>query len=251
MLERVKLARVGAERHRARMNEAIAALVRRHDPDRFLTAIFAPPQKRDTLLTLYAFNHELARAREVVSEPPLALIRLQWWREVVEGAQRRHEVAKPLRAAIDAGALAATDLLGMIDAREAEAEPFDTPEAWLDYLNGSAGGVMVAAGRLLNAPDPEALRPLGVAYGIAGLLRSISVHERQGRSMLPPDRPVDQLAALGLGMVRPMRLPRRVIAAALPAVLARRDLKRVPFNPPQRGLGDRLAVVFAAMTGRI
>jgi phytoene synthase len=66
------------------MNEAIVALVRRHDPDRFLTALFAPSEKRNALLTLYAFNHELARAREVVSEPPLALIRLQWWREVVE-----------------------------------------------------------------------------------------------------------------------------------------------------------------------
>ena len=31
------------------MNQAIAALVRRHDPDRFLTALFAPPQKRDVL----------------------------------------------------------------------------------------------------------------------------------------------------------------------------------------------------------
>ena len=68
-----------------RMNQAIAALVRRHDPDRFLTALFAPPERRDALLTLYAFNHELARAREAVSEAPLALIRLQWWREVVEG----------------------------------------------------------------------------------------------------------------------------------------------------------------------
>jgi phytoene synthase len=47
------------------MNQPIAALVRRHDPDRFLTALFAPPAKRDALLTLYAFNHELARAREV------------------------------------------------------------------------------------------------------------------------------------------------------------------------------------------
>ena len=77
--------------------------MRRHDPDRFLTALFAPPEKRDALLTLYAFNHELARAREAVSEPPLALIRLQWWREVVEGARRRHEVAEPLAAAIEAG----------------------------------------------------------------------------------------------------------------------------------------------------
>ena len=45
------------------MNEAVVALVRRHDPDRFLTALFAPPDRRDALLTLYAFNHELARAR--------------------------------------------------------------------------------------------------------------------------------------------------------------------------------------------
>ena len=61
----------GANRATARgMNEAIAALVRRHDPDRFLTALFAPPDRRDALLVLYAFNHELARAREVASEPP-------------------------------------------------------------------------------------------------------------------------------------------------------------------------------------
>ena len=144
------------------MNEAIAALVRRHDPDRFLTALFAPPDQRDALLTLYAFNHELARAREVVSEPPLALIRLQWWREVVEGARRRHEVAEPLRAALDAGELDRGDLLRVIDAREAEAAPaFETMTDWRDYLFGSAGGVAVAAGRLLGAPDPETLRPTG------------------------------------------------------------------------------------------
>src|ERR1700760_376712 len=105
------------------MNQAIAAPVRRHDPARFLTALCAPPEKRDALFTLYAFNHELARAREVVSQPPLALIRLQWWREVVEGASRRHEVAEPLRAAIDRGELLAEDLLSVIEAREIEAEP--------------------------------------------------------------------------------------------------------------------------------
>jgi 15-cis-phytoene synthase len=40
------------------MNHAITALVRRNDPDRFLTALFAPAEKRDALLTLYAFNHD-------------------------------------------------------------------------------------------------------------------------------------------------------------------------------------------------
>ena len=141
------------------MPDPLAGFVRRHDPDRFLTALFAPPEKRSALFALYAFNHELARAREAVSEPALALIRLQWWREVVEGANRRHEVATPLRAAIEAGALDSADLLPIIDAREMEAEPaIPTLEAWRAYLRGTAGGIAVAAGRLLGAPEPEQLR---------------------------------------------------------------------------------------------
>jgi phytoene synthase len=254
------------------MNAAIAALVRRHDPDRFLTALFAPPEKRDALLTLYAFNHELARAREVVSEPALALIRLQWWREVVEGAHRRHEVADALRVAIDTGELDRGDLLSLIDAREAEAEPgFATVQDWRAYVFGSAGGVVVAAGRLLSAPDPEALRPLGAAYGIAGMLRSIGAHARQGRCLLPADAlaehglipeqviaapasahaAVHRLAREGLALLRPMRLQRSAVAAGLPAVLARRDLRRAPTFPPQRGLGDRLAVMLCGLVGRV
>src|SRR5438105_1963082 len=101
----------------------LGALVRRHDPDRFLTALFAPQDRRELLFLLYAFNHELARAREVVSEPMLALIRLQWWREVVQGERRRHEVAGPLGEALDAGRLDPEDLQAMIDGRELETEP--------------------------------------------------------------------------------------------------------------------------------
>src|SRR5208282_2357723 len=89
--------------------------VRRHDPDRFLCALFAPADRRETLFLLYAFNHELARAREATSQPTLTLIRLQWWREVIEGARRHHEVAGPLGDALDAGRLDAADLGGMIE----------------------------------------------------------------------------------------------------------------------------------------
>jgi phytoene synthase len=254
------------------MNETIAAFVRRHDPDRFLTALFAPPHKRDALLTLYAFNHEIARAREAVSEPPLALIRLQWWREVVEGARRRHEVAEPLAAATDNGDLQRAELLALIEAREVEAEPaIETLAAWRDYLMGSAGGLAVTAARLLGAEDPEIVRPLGAAYGAAGVLRSIAIVARQHRCLLPtdvltehglspeamianPDAPaiVRQLADIAAGwMSGSLVVPRIAIAAALPAVLARRDLRRLPYAPPERGLGDRLAVIVAGLTGRI
>jgi 15-cis-phytoene synthase len=257
------------------MNQAIATLVRRHDPDRFLTALFAPPEKRDALLTLYAFNHELARAREAVSEPALALIRMQWWREVVEGARRRHEVAEPLTAAIEVGDFDRADLLALIDAREIEAEPsIDASEAWRAYLMNSAGGLVVAAARMLGAPDPEALRRLGAAYGVAGLLRSIPAHARQGRCLLPGDvlaehgltreqvvanpiaAPIEPvirfLARQGLALLdRPVRLPRGVVAAALPAVLARRDLRQAPAFAAYRGLGDRMAVMRAGLRGRV
>ena len=62
----------------------LARLVRRHDRDRFLTALFAPAERREDLLALYAFNYEIAKTREVVSEPVLGQIRLQWWRETID-----------------------------------------------------------------------------------------------------------------------------------------------------------------------
>lgn len=258
------------------MDEALAAFVRRHDPDRFLTALFAPPARRDALLALYAFNHELARAREVVSEPPLALIRLEWWREVVEGATRRHEVATPLTAAMARGWLSRNDLLAMIAAREIEAEPsIATLAEWRNYVRGAAGGVAVAAGRALGATQPELLRPFGAAYGVAGLVRGMPSLAARGRCLLPDDllraHGLSAAAAVAAPAAPPVRtllsvlveegrallaraatarLPRNAVAAALPAVLARRDLARWTAPPTPRGLGDRLAVLLAAMRGK-
>jgi 15-cis-phytoene synthase len=255
------------------MNDVLASLVRRHDPDRFLTALFAPPARRDALLALYAFNHELARAREVVSEPPLALIRLQWWREVVEGAARRHEVATPVAVAISEGRLSRDDLLAMIAAREVEAEPsIPTLAEWRDYVLGAFGGVTVAAGRALGAPEPEALRQFGAAYGVAGLVRGFRGLAARGRCLLPEDllaehglSPEAAIAAPDAAAARAAlqvvvqegrallaqadrrRVPRSAVAAALPAVLARRDLARWSVPPAPRGIGDRLAVLFAAL----
>ena len=147
---------------------ALGELVRRHDPDRYFCTLFAPAEKREVLFTLYAFNHELARCREVVREPFAALIRLQWWREVVEGARRRHEVAGPLGAALDAGLLDAGVLLGMIEGREMEAEPIETMAAFEAYVLATAGGVMVAAAGALGMEGAEAVRGWGAAYGVAG-----------------------------------------------------------------------------------
>lgn len=238
-------------------------ITRRHDPDRFLTALFAPAEARETLFTLYAFNHELAHAREAAREPFMALVRLQWWREVVEGAHRAHEVAAPLAAALDEGRLARADLLAMVDGREAEAEAGEgaTLPEWRDYVVATAGGVALAAARALGA-DGDALataRAYGAAYGAAGILRHGAALAARGRAVLPPGdgdaRSVlvaegrrwlaEGAAARGEG-----RVPRRAVSAVLVATLARRDLRRGGADGRPRSVADRLAVVAAAVRGR-
>src|SRR5271169_239813 len=83
----------------------VAALVRRHDRDRYQTVLFAPAARREALFALYAFNYEIARVRESVTQPMLGQIRLQWWRENITAAfagmsARQHVVVEPLTAVI-------------------------------------------------------------------------------------------------------------------------------------------------------
>ncbi len=252
----------------------LGAIVRRADPDRFLTALFAPAAEREALFALYAFNHELARARAVVREPMLAMIRLQWWREVVDGVAKPHEVATPLTALLDAGRVDRAELLAVIDAREAEVDTVPSQADWDAAMLAGPGGVALAAGRLLGVPDAPGLRALGAAYGAAGTLRTVAALARAGRCLLPEDllaangtsveavlaapdapevaRTIAELARRArdwLAAGRTARLPRRAVPAGLVGTLAGRDLRR-PGNPAPRGLGDRLAVLAASVTGR-
>lgn len=271
------------------MNEAdLAAFVQRHDPDRFLAAIFAPPARRGSLFALLALNHELARARDATRSPLPALVRLQWWRDVVEEAAagrppRAHAVAASLQRAIAAGALSPADLLALIDPREVEVEEAMPTRAAFDaYLADSAGGLAVAAGRLLGVPEARlpAVRAAGALYGLAGMLRSVPAWAAQGRCGLPaellatarlsveavvaaPHAPAviaitRTMAAEGLHRMPVVAgalhgLPRAALPAVLPLVLARRDLRRLATGravPATRGLLDRLAVIVAGLRGR-
>lgn len=265
----------------------IGAFARQHDPDRFLCALFAPAPAREALFALVALNHELARAREATTNPMAALIRLQWWRDAIEEARagraaRRHEVAEPLHAAIVAGALDTGALLDMADAREAEAqEAIATEQDFVAWLRGTAGGWSAAAGLALgaDAAQAEVLRGLGAAYGLAGVLRSVAAHAAQGRCLLPADRLAGaglspeavvaapgapalrallrEMAAEGLVALRGARrdVAAGAVAAALPAVLARRDLARIAGGrkvaAAGRGVADRVAVAWAGIRGRV
>ena len=221
--------------------------LRHADPDRFFCTLFAPAEKREALALLYLFNHELARARDVASEPMLALIRLQWWREVVEGQRKKHETATPLRDALDAGVMAAEDLGALITAREMEAEEqIEDFPAFLTYARGTGGLLARIAGKILGVDSPE-LEDLGTAYAISGILRAAPYLARQGRSLLPADGTAPEALATHARRLLGVKPPRAVLAAALPAAFARRDLAR----PHERNVWDKLAVLRAVLTGRV
>ena len=80
--------------------DRLAAELRRVDYDRYLCALFASPGPRAGMIALYAFSHEVAKISEVVSEPMLGEIRLQWWREAIDGiydgVARRHDAVEAL-----------------------------------------------------------------------------------------------------------------------------------------------------------
>lgn len=181
-------------------DEYCAAEVRRQDPDRWLTALFAPDVRRPVLLALYAFNSEIARAREAVSQPMIGQIRLQWWREAWEGIvadkPRQHPVVLALHRHCRQADPA--DVVALIDARERDMDPAPMSDmaALLEYAEQTSAPLMRLATAALGVPVSDALqaaiRPAATAYALAGLLRATSFMAGQERIVLPADRLVAQ-----------------------------------------------------------
>ncbi len=196
-----------------------ARLVQAGDPDRFLAAMTAPPEGRERLFALYAFNLEIARVPSVVSEPMIGEIRLQWWREAVDeifavGPVRRHEVVEPLAEAVRAADLPRKRLDAMIDARSWDIyeDPHADMDACLAYLEATAGNLMLLSAQALAGPirDPGhgVLAGLGLAHGIANLLVATPELIARGRDPVPFDAQPGERNALIEG-----RLPQDFLRA--------------------------------------
>jgi phytoene synthase len=228
--------------------------VRRLDHDRYLTCLFTPAPRRAALFALYAFNIEVAKTREVVSQPLLGQIRLQWWRdaigEIYDARPRRHEVLNELAPAVAAHGLSRAHFETVIEARERDLE--DEPPAVLAdlerYAADTAGPLLRLHLEVLGIRDGaahEAAVKIGTAWALVGLMRAIPFHARQKRLYLPEDivaaagvergllfemkpheglqRAVAQVADAAASRLAEARaLRRRVPRAAVPALLSAR-----------------------------
>ena len=173
-----------------------ADLVRRYDHDQFLCILQATEADREGLFALRAFNLEVAKIPERIREPLAGEMRLQWWRDALEGIYdgRRpdHPVGGPLADTIAEADLPVRAFTAYLDARHADLEeegPADLA-ALETYARETSGTLSELAAAVLGAPDPDtasAARQVGTAWGLAGLARSIPFHAAAGRSFLPRD----------------------------------------------------------------
>lgn len=274
--------------------EAFAACertVRRVDADRFFASLFAPAEARPLLHTLYAFNHELARIGETARDPVVAEIRLQWWCDALEAAREgrppAHPVAVGLAEILSRDRVHAEDLTALVDARivESSPAPFGTLADMERHARATSARLMRTAMYVIavTRKPVESVDAAGIAYGLAGMLRSFHVHARRGRIFLP----ADLIAAQGLAIAdvalgrssaklkcvfdqvstcaldhfrRASRnvVPKAVFQAVLPASLVPAYLLRLEKNAdPRRGGTDvlylrrQLIVLRAALRGRL
>ena len=256
--------------------------MRRHDRDRFQTALFAPAGSRESLFALYAFNYEVARVRETVSEPVLGQIRLQWWRESIAaafdgGPVRHHIVVEALTAVIRACALTRAHFDRMVDAREGDLgeAPWASLAALEEYAEATSARLVYLALESLGIREPAANKAafhIGIGYALAGLLRAMPFQARAGRLVIPNDiaeqtrldandyralrstpalrAATEAIVAVAFGHLAAARAHRRSIArsalpALLPAIVAERSLarlKRAAYDPFDSALAVRDAM---------
>src|SRR3954462_14790234 len=173
------------------------ALVREADPDRYWASLLATADKRPHLHALYAFNFEVARVREAVREALVGEIRLQWWRDALQGEARGDVRANPVAAALEDAVvgrrLGRQPFVDLIDARVFDL--YDDSMPRVNDLEGYCGEPASALFRLASLILCDGAEPggaaaaghAGVAYGITGLLRALPWHARSGQIYLPAE----------------------------------------------------------------
>ena len=217
--------------------------LRAQDRDRYLSTFFAPDDKRPHLVALYAFNAEVLRVRDSVSDPNIGLIRLQWWRDTVEslfdgGDGGGHPVAEALAQAIKAGGLPQQALLDLITAHEFDLFQDRMPgltelEA---YLGETYSRLIQMAAMILHldaaAKASEAAGLAGVAQGLTLLLGD----PRHRGPFLPEGMEVKAAIAhaqkrLAEALTVLPKLPKSVLPAFLPVSVTGTYLKALATAP--------------------
>jgi len=181
-----------------------ADTVRSHDFVRYASTLFVNADQRRALLALYAFNVEISRVRDHITQPLPGEIRLRWWTDMLAGESRGgvegNPVASELMLAIRHFDLPIEPLMRLVDEHEFDLynDPMPTLAALEGYVTDTASALFALAARLAAAPSGEIehlARHAGLAQGFAQVIAALPRDAARRQLFVP----VQLLAKQGIG----------------------------------------------------
>lgn len=177
-------------------------------PDAYVTALLAPYDRQRDMIALAAFFGDVERIVTTLSDPNIAEIRLQWWRDAIQsapvGSNTGHPGADALAHAIRTHALPFETFDALLDARALDlyADPLPNEAALDAYLTKTDGAAFQLFAQCLGSANPasSALIPHAArACGLARLIANMPVFLARGRAPFPgcdAANPVERHSAL-------------------------------------------------------
>lgn len=171
----------------------VLAKLRELDRDRYLAALLVPERHRTALATLWLFNAEIGRLRDVVREPMAGEIRLQWWSDALGAGAAGHPTADALIALMEARGLPLHAFQTYLTARifDLYDDPMPDRDTFETYA-GETASILLQLGALVIDADrageaAEVAGHGGVLQVIAGTLLLMPIHCRRGQLFVPGD----------------------------------------------------------------
>lgn len=154
---------------------------------------FLQSEERDVLTALYAYYCEVSQIIAECREPAVARIKLDWWRQEIGrlfGGSPSHPVAKALHPIIRSFALAAEQLLEVIEAVDADIEQphYNTAKELASYCRRVGAFYDLLLARTLGytkATTSDYARELGAAFRFTQIIRDVGKDARRGRTYIP------------------------------------------------------------------
>lgn len=157
---------------------------------------FTAPAKRSALAAVYAYQREVAEVVHSVSEPAVARVKLQWWREELQRAfsgQPQHPIAQALQQeAIGRHQLAHEYFEQIIEGAEMDLEygAYPSFKELSLYCHRMGGSVTQLAVDVCGYEDRQTVHyahDLGMGLQLTALLRNVRRDVDAGRIYLPED----------------------------------------------------------------
>lgn len=156
---------------------------------------FSPPGLRDDLAILAAWRHQVRTILVEVSDPGVARLKLQWWREELDklpGGQPSHPLSQAVQAVVSQHQLPLQPFLQMAGQVEEEIlrRPLPDSAALIRACDADLGALFELMAGCQGLTDPDriaSVRAIGAFCALVYRIRDSGWLARQGRAPISMD----------------------------------------------------------------